>query len=205
MRKPATLLLAAALSFAAAPAVARAQGRAAEAGEKPAAQDKEEGGMVLWKWANFALLAGGLGWVTARNAGPFFAARSQAIRREMIEAEETRKEAEERAAAVSRRLANLDAEINDLRRQSKAEAEAESERMARRTAGEVEKIRAQMQSEIESAGKAGRFELKRYAAHLAVTLAEQKVRTRMNSDVQDALVRAFIDDLTDPAARAQSN
>jgi hypothetical protein len=31
------------------------------------------------------------------------------------------------------------------------------------------------------------------------------VRTRMNSDVQDALVRAFIDNLTDPAARAQSN
>ena len=161
--------------------------------------------MVLWKWANFALLAGGLGWVIAKNAGPFFAARSQAIRREMIEAEETRKEAEERASAVSRRLANLDAEINDLRRQSKAEAEAESERMARRTAAEVEKIRTQMQSEIESAGKAARAELKRYTAHLAVTLAAHKVRTRMNPDVQDSLVRAFIDDLTDPAARAQSN
>ena len=161
--------------------------------------------MVLWKWANFAVLAGGLGYVIAKNAGPFFAARSQSIRREMIEAEETRREAEERAANVSRRLANLDAEISGMRSQSKAEAEAESERMARRTAAEMEKIRAQMQSEIESAGKAARAELKRYAAHLAVTLAEQKVRARMNSGVQDALVRAFVDDLTDPAARAQSN
>jgi len=203
MKKLPTLLLAGVLAFTVASVIGHAQ---EAAGEKSDAAKKEEGGdMTAWKWANFAVLAGGLGYLVAKNAGPFFAARSQAIRREMADAEEIRREAEERANAVSRKLAALQSEVEEMRRQSKAEAEAEAERMARRTAAEIAKVRAQGEAEIVAAGKAARAELKRYTAHLAVSLAEQKVRARMNPGTQEALVRGFVHDLADPAARAQAN
>ncbi len=122
----------------------------------------------------------------------------------MREAEAMRLEAEERAAAVDRRLAGLEAEIAELRRQSKAELETEGERIAQHTVQEIAKIREHAEAEIVAAGKAARTELKRFEAALAVTLAEERVRARMNSETGNALVRAFVHDLAHPPAHAQS-
>ncbi|MBZ5620492.1 MAG: hypothetical protein LAQ69_17460 [Acidobacteriia bacterium] len=163
------------------------------------AQEKEgggaEGGNQLWKWANFLVLAGALGYMIGKHAPPFFAARSRQIRKDMAEAGEERKKAEQRAAAVDLRLANLEAEIASLRSHSQKEAEAETERLARHTAAEIAKIQAHAEQEIVSAGKAARMDLKRHAAELAIALAEQKIRARMTPDAQDALVRGFVRDL----------
>jgi F-type H+-transporting ATPase subunit b len=209
MKKPATLLLAATIVCAASAARARvqeAQPVTAEhaAGAAPEQSNEEEGGMEGWKWANFAVLAAGLGYLISKNAGPFFAARSQKIHQEMTEAQALRLEAEERASAVDRRLASLETEIAELRRQSKAEADSEAARMAQHTTQEIAKIGAHAETEIVAAGKAARMELRRYSAHLAVTLAEQKVRARMDPGTQGALVEGFVHDLANPSARAQS-
>jgi F0F1-type ATP synthase membrane subunit b/b' len=59
--------------------------------------------------------------------------------------------------------------------------------------------------EIESAGKQARFEVQRAAAALAIDLAETKVRARMSTDVQSALLETFLKDLTGEAARAQTS
>lgn len=159
-------------------------------------------GLEAWKWANFVILAGALGYMVRKNAGPFFAARSEQIKKDMVDAQEARRQAEARAADVDRRLAALDAEIAALRAESKREAEAETERLARHTAAEIAKIRAHAEQEIASAGKAARTELKRYSAELAVELAEQRLRARMTPDMQEALVRGFVRDLAPPASRA---
>jgi F-type H+-transporting ATPase subunit b len=207
MKKLATLLLAGVLTITAASALSRAQEKqpedAAERAAEPGAG--EHGELEGWKWANFALLAGALGYMVAKHGGPFFAARSQKIRQELTDAEAVRKDAEARAADVSRRLANLETEIAALRQQSKAEADAEAARITQHTAAEIAKIRKRAEEEIASAGKAARMDLKRYSAHLAVNLAEQKVRARMDAGSQDALVSEFVHDLSDPDSRAQSN
>ena len=147
------------------------------------------------KWANFLLLAGALGYLIRKHGGPFFAARSAAIRKDLDESERQRKEAEARAASVDARLARLDQEIAALRSESQAEAKAENERMAQHSAAEIAKIQAGAEQEIASAGKAARTELKRYAAQLAVELAEKKIRARMTPETQSALVRSFVRDL----------
>jgi F0F1-type ATP synthase membrane subunit b/b' len=207
MKKLATLLLAGVLTLAAASAFSRTQEKqpedAAERAAEPGAG--EHGELEGWKWANFALLAGGLGYLIAKNGGPFFAARSQKIRQELTDAEVVRKDAEARAADVSRRLANLESEIAALRQQSKAEADSEAARITQHTAAEIAKIRKHAEEEIASAGKAARMDLKRYSAHLAVDLAEQKVRARMDASSQDSLVNEFVHDLSNPDSRAQSN
>ena len=144
----------------------------------------------------------GLGYLIGKNAGPFFTGRSQQIRKDMQEAQEARRQSEARAAEVDRRLASLEGEIATLRAESQKEIQSESERLARHTAAEMAKIQSHAEQEIASAGKAARMELKRYTAHLAVTLAEQRLQARMTPETQDALVRGFVRDLEPPASHA---
>jgi F-type H+-transporting ATPase subunit b len=170
-----------------------------EGGEKKAGVEKEESFAekheLELKWANFLLLAGLLGYFIGKNAGPFFAARSEGIRKDMDESLRQRQEAEAKAADVDRRLANLEKDIAALRGQSEAETKAETERTAQQTEAEIVKIQAHAEQEIASAGKAARMALKRYSAELAMGLAEQKVRARMTPDTEDALVQGFVRNL----------
>ncbi len=166
--------------------------------EKPS--EGEHGGLEAWKLANFLLLAGGLGYLIKKNAGPFFEARNKKIQQDMVDAKALRLDAERRAADVDRRLANLEAEIAALRAESQTEGKAETERSMKHTAGEIAKIQAHAEREIVSAGKAARMDLKRYSAELAVQLAEQKIAARMTGEAQDILVRGFVDDLKHPAS-----
>ena len=164
-----------------------------KAAEKPESfAEKHE---LELKWVNFLLLAGALGYLIGKNAGPFFAARSSNIRKDLDESERKRQEAEARAAAVDARLADLGKEIAALRGASQAEAQAANQRMAQHTAAEIAKIQANAEQEIASAGKAARSELKRYSAQLAVELAEKKIRDRMTPETQNALVQSFVRDL----------
>lgn len=163
--------------------------------EKDKSGEEPGGSLDLWKWANFLVLAGAIGYMIRKNAPAFFAARSLHIRKEIVEAEEARKDAEARAAAVGQRLANLEAEIAALRAEAHGEARAETERSAQHTAAELSKIQLHAEQEIAAAGKAARMELKRYAADLAIELAERKIRARMTPATQDALVRGFVRDL----------
>ena len=176
------------------PGIAAAQESQAgnKAGEEGGAED------IWWRVVNFVIMAGGVGYLIVKNAGPFFTARSKKIREEIVQGEEARQEAERRAAEVDRRLANLEADIAGLRAVSEREAEHEFERMRQRTAAETAKIQAHAEQEIAAAGKTARAELKRYAAELAIGLAERKIRTRMNAETQDGLVASFVHELETP-------
>src|ERR1700736_314307 len=90
----------------------------------------EDGSLELWKWANFLVLAGGLGYLIRKNAGPFFAARSAGIRKDMEDSLRLRKEAEAGMAEVDRRLAALETDIAALRAESQHELKHGRERMA---------------------------------------------------------------------------
>jgi F-type H+-transporting ATPase subunit b len=167
----------------------------AEKKEGHAAAQEEEGGLEIWKWANFLVLVGGLGYLIGKNAVPFFAARSASIRKDMEESLRLRREAEASAAEVDRRLAALGSDIAALRAESQRELAVGAERVGRQTAAQIAKIQAQAEQEIASAGKYARIDLKRYAAQLAIALAEQKVRARMTGAAQEALVESFVRDL----------
>ena len=173
---------------------------AAETGPK----NEKEPAMV-WQVANFVLLVAALGYLIAKKAPPFFNARSEQITRDIAASQKLRAEAEQHAAEIDRRLANLDAEIAAMRAESQAEIAAEGERQQKRTAAEIGKIDEHARQEIEAAGKAARADLKRYATSLAINLAQTKIRARMTADVQDELVRGFIRDLEPPHSEAQGN
>lgn len=161
-----------------------------------------EGNLKAWEWANFLILAGGLGYLAGKNGGPFFAARSKKIGQDIVEAGELRKQAEERAAEIESRLAGIESLIAAMREESAKEARAEAELIAKQTAAEVSRIQAQAEQDIATATKAARAELKRHSAELAVALAERIIRARMTPAAQDELVREFMRGLDHPSSRA---
>ena len=198
MRRLAVVILVAGCSLAALAQTQHEPDSEERAKERPS--EGEHGELEAWKLANFLLLAGGLGYLIRKSAGPFFEARNKKIQQDMLDAKALRLQADKHAADVDRRLANLEAEIAALRAESQAEAKAETERSMKHTAGEIAKIQAHAEREIVSAGKAARMDLKRYSAELAVQLAEQKIAARMTGETQDNLVRGFVHDLKHPAS-----
>ena len=165
-------------------------------GEKAAEHAEGEQVSPLWAWLNFALLAGGLTWVFRKNALPFFAARATSIRKGMLEADDERAQAERRIAAVEARLSHLQADIQALKEEATAEDQAEHERVRQERDAELAKIQWHAKQEIEAAAKTARAELKRYSAGLALELAQQKIRARMNPAVQEALFHGFVQKLS---------
>ncbi len=171
----------------------------------PEAKDEAEEVSPIWAWANFAILAAALGYLVVKKGGPWFAARSLAIRKGIAEAAEIRKNAEAQAAEVDRKLAGIGVEIEALRGRARQEQAAEAERIRQQMAADLARIQEHASREIDAAGKTARLELKRYAAELAVDLAEQKIRRQMTLAIQPALVENFVRDLDHPAAGSHLN
>jgi F-type H+-transporting ATPase subunit b len=148
-----------------------------------------------WKWANFLILAAGLGYLIGKHAPGMFRARTAEIQKDIAEAQVVKKDAETRAAAVDARVRALGAEMERFRAQSKIEMQQEAERIRQETARQIARREVLAAQELESAGKAARRELKEYAAKLALDLAEQRIRARVDAATESALVDSFVADL----------
>jgi len=151
--------------------------------------------LQMWKWANFLVLAGALGYLMVKSLPPFFVSRTAAITKDMVETQKIRQDADERAADVERRLAAIETEIAALHAESREETNAEAGRLAEHTAAEIARIQRQAEREISDAGKTAQKELRRFGAELAIDFAAQKIRARMTSATEDRLVRGFVRDL----------
>ena len=154
--------------------------------------EREHGGdhTTTWKWANFVLLAGGLGYLIHKKGGAFFRARSEQIRGEIADAARIKQDAENRHAQLEQRLAGVEAEIESLRTTARDESAAEGQRVRHETERELKKIQAQAEREIVAAAQAARQQLRAYSAELAIALAAQRIRGQMTAEVQDRLVLA---------------
>lgn len=164
---------------------------AAEGGHAQEAGDPELG----WKIANFILMAGVLGYLIKKKAGGFFAGRSAEIRAGLEEAAKLKEDAEARYAEMEQRLANLGAEVENLRAQARQESAAEGERVRGEIQRETQKIQAQAEQEIASVSKAARQELREYSARLAIDLASKRIRERLTPEKDRTLVDAMLKDL----------
>lgn len=160
---------------------------------------------LMWEWANFAILAGVLGYMAVKQGGPFFNNRAAEIRQGISDAEKLQAESNAKIAAINAKLGRLDSEIVSLRESAASERRAAEQRIKAETEREIQHIRTRAEAEIESAGKSERVALQRYAAQLALELAETKVRARLNPETDAALVQAFVHDLGEPQTRQPQN
>jgi F0F1-type ATP synthase membrane subunit b/b' len=159
--------------------------------ESESSEDK----LAIWKWANFVILIAGLGYLVAKSVPAMFRSRGEAILKGIQEAQKVKQDADKRAADMEARLARLGADIEAFRVHAKADMEREGQRILEETAAHARKLEAQAAAEIESAGKAARASLKRYAADLALDLAAQRIQSRLDQGTEDGLVDNFLSDL----------
>ena len=150
---------------------------------------------IWWKWVNFLLLAGGVGYLIKKHTPAMFQARSLEIQNALAEAAKINKDAAAQAAAVELRFKNLQAEIDNLRQTARAEMAAQGERIRRETEQHLARIQQQSAQEIQLMTRGARVELRKYSADLAIRLAEQQIQARMSPDIQQSLTDGFLEDL----------
>jgi F-type H+-transporting ATPase subunit b len=160
----------------------------------------EEGGAAagpteLFRWINFAIVAGALILVFAKILPPRFRANAENIGSAITKATAAKAEADRQLKDAERRLARLEEEVRALRAEAEKEAAAEAERIRALAKSDVEKVRVAAQAEIEAAERAARLELKAIAAKLAVDGAESLVAKQLTPQTQDALIAGFVKSL----------
>jgi F-type H+-transporting ATPase subunit b len=149
----------------------------------------------LFKWINFAIVAGALLWVCLKKAPGFFRGRAEAISSAITKAGSTRAAAEAQLREAETKLENLDKEVAELRAFAEREAAAEVERIRMATRTDLEKTAAAAKAEIEAAERAARLELKALAAKLAVDGAEALLVKQLNAQAQAGLISNFLESL----------
>jgi F-type H+-transporting ATPase subunit b len=162
----------------------------------------EEGGSVaaerateIFKWINFAIVAGLILWLCLKKAPVFFSGRASAIGSAITIATAAKVAADAQLREAETRLANLQKEVAELRALAKKEAAAEVERLRAATQTDAQKIAAAAKAEIEASERAARLELKALAANLGVDGAESLLVKQLTPQAQDSLISNFVKSL----------
>lgn len=152
-------------------------------------------GFEAWKFLNLFIFVGALVYLLRKPVSNAFKARREAIRAELIKAQQERDAALAKLQQVEARLTNLDAETARIRQQSQSEAETEATRIAEQTAIDIEKMRDNARREIATAVQNAKRELRQFSAEESVRLAEEMVRQNLRGDAAARLVNTSIENL----------
>ena len=164
---------------------------AAEEGRNPATERATE----IFKWINFAIVAGVLVWVFGKLLPPVFRKKAEAVSSAITNATSAKAAADAQLREAENRLANLQKEVAELRAYAEKEAAAEVERLRAATQSDAQKIAAAAKAEIEAAERAARLELKALAANLAVDGAESLLAKQLTPQAQESLISNFVKSL----------
>ena len=149
----------------------------------------------IFKWINFAIVAGLLAWVFLKLTPPFFRKNAETISSAITKATAAKAEAERQLREAEGKLARLEQEVAQLRATAQREAAAEAERLRAVTQSDVKKVGLAALAEIEAAERAARLELKVIAANLAVDGAESLLAKQLTQQAQESLLAAFVKSL----------
>jgi F-type H+-transporting ATPase subunit b len=167
----------------------------------PEAAAEEKGGSEkhepspIYRWINFAILVGGLGYVLRKPLAQFFAERSGSIKKSLEEGRKALTAAEKQLNAVEQKLQHFEEAMAAFRAAALKEMEGEHQRLRQATAQEAEKMMESVRVQMDVANKQARLELKLYAAEQAVELAGKMVAQRMDDTRQRRLVSQFVERL----------
>jgi len=170
---------------------AAAGAHAAEEGGSAASEKAAE----IFKWINFAIVAGLVLWLCLKKAPAFFSRRAAAISSAVTSATAAKAAADAQLREAETKLANLQKEVAELRALAERESAAEVARLRAATQSDAQKIAAAAKAEIEAAERAARLALKALAANLAVDGAESLLAKQLNPQTQEALITSFVNSL----------
>jgi F-type H+-transporting ATPase subunit b len=152
-------------------------------------------GLELWKFANLAIFLAFAIYVMRRPISQALGARREAIRRELLDAQEKKAQAAAKMAEADSLLGRLDSDVRTVHEQSRQEAESERKRVAEATAREIEKLKQQAEREMDTAAKVARKSLRQFFAQKSIEFARQTVRSQMRPEDDRHLIEQSIGEL----------
>ena len=145
-------------------------------------------GWVL-KFLNIVLFIGALIWVLKGPVLNAFAARTEEIKRQAVEARERREKADRLAADIQARLSQIEAEVVAIRQRAESEGERQRKELVAAAEAEAAKILQTARNEVDNRLKFARKELTEYAGELAASQAEQILREKITPEDQRKLFK----------------
>ena len=135
---------------------------AAEAAEQDPA-DSTTG--LIFRWLNFVLVFGGIGYLIAKHGGAFFRANAKAIAASITEAQAAKAEADRELREVEAKIARLDQEVAELRESARRDSAGRSRTVARFGTGRDSKRSIMAaRGELGASERAAQQELRALAA-----------------------------------------
>ena len=148
--------------------------------------------VTRWKIINTLIFVVFLGWLIRKYAPAFFNARSADIQKAIKDATGLKIEADFRYSEIDRKMAGLADEIQKLRQQMQVEMERDHERLRHETGMEIEHIRHNVRAEIEAFQQEGMEQVRQRTTQLAMQLAERRLAEQYQSSEPEDLFRDFI-------------
>ncbi len=152
-------------------------------------------GFEAWRFINLAIFVALLVYVLRKPLSEQFKAQREAIRADLIRAEEEKQAALVQLTATEAKLAALESEKENIIRKAREEAEAEKARIIETANHEVARMQEKITSEMSRLTLQTRSELRRFSAEESIRLAEEKVKAKLNADSDSRLIKASIADI----------
>jgi F-type H+-transporting ATPase subunit b len=165
----------------------------AEEGAKPDPAESPTG--VLFKWINFAIVFGAIAYLVGKYGGTFFRGNAREISARIVEATAAKAEADRELSVVQARIAHLDQDVAEMRREAQRNWAAEAERLRASGAAEIEKIQQAARAELAASERAAQQQVREMAASLAVERAAAVVASKMNAEIRAKMFHSFLGEL----------
>lgn len=149
-------------------------------------------GFELWRFINLAIFVAIMIYLLRKPLSESFKAKREAIRADLIRAEQARQAALAQLTAAETKLARLDSETATVVERARHEAELEARRIAEQTEFETARLREQANNEIQRIAQHARMELRRFSAEESIRRAEAKIKKQINAEKDSRLVKANI-------------
>lgn len=152
-------------------------------------------GFEVWRFINLGIFVALAVYFLKKPLSIVFKAKRDAIRADLIKAEEEKKAANAKLEIAESRLAGLDGEKRQILEDAKAEAEAEGERIETESEADISRVKIQAATEVARKTAQVNVQLKRFSASECIRLAEEKIKSSMNVAADAALVRENVESI----------
>ncbi len=162
-------------------------------GSEPDPADSTAG--LIFRWLNFLIVFGGIGYLIAKHGGAFFRGNAKEIAASIVEATAAKAEADRELRVVETKIARLDQDVAELREEARRNWAAESERLYASGVAEIEKINQAARAELAASERAAQQQVREIAASMAVERAAALVSSRMNAEIRARMFQSFLSEL----------
>ncbi len=166
----------------------------AAGGEEGATRD------FFYSWLNLLLILGVIVFVARKPLRAFFSARRSQVQEQLHESVRLKEEAQARLTEWQGKLAEVQAELDQIRNQSRVRAEAEASAILADARASAERIRNDARAAIEQELRRAQATLRDEASDLAVELAGELLSQSITDADRDRLIGEFIEGVERAAA-----